>query len=533
MPHSVFISYSRRESPFVDVLLDALEDEGVEVWVDYHSLVPAKPWLDQILEGIRRADVFLLVVSKDSMSSENVRSEYQYALDQKKRIVLIIFEAVSLPSALQHCEWIDFHTSFSKKKKELLTKLDQPTQQSAPPQTGFRAPFIVWVSFLISLLTVLVSIPGWWTFFIPALLIPLPFQILRRNFPFYRIRFALLALPLVLFLSWIFFLTYPIVDRLFSIDFLVSLLFSPLLLWLLSSRGMRLWGKPIASAPRFANPYQPDVKQPNPVSFFIEHAPEDKKYAEVISRELTKYGHPNVADSAQAEATFVLISRYKNSTAIDPEKHVLYPILIQDTNIEDKNIQRIQWIDFRRGIRRLDRLAELLPEPTKLLKALGVAPISGQILYPRIIEIMDYFLVLLAFFSISIWIPLLIELGKELFQLGNRLNFLVANLIISALMLGIIFFIRRALLQRQGRLASMGWLTASLFWIGVIVFSQSFYILATIPDATALARHLSVANDMRGSVSMFMPCSCTLGVLMIGFLSLWNWRDLIRWFPSR
>src|ERR1041384_7506642 len=151
MPHSVFISYSRRESPFVDVLLDALENEGVDVWVDYHSLVPAKPWLDQILEGIRQADVFLLVVSSDSMSSVNVRSEYQYAIEQKKRIILIIFEAVNLPPALQNCEWIDFHTSFSKKKRELLAQLDRPSQQSAPPQMGFRAPLIVWLSFVMSL----------------------------------------------------------------------------------------------------------------------------------------------------------------------------------------------------------------------------------------------------------------------------------------------------------------------------------------------------------------------------------------------
>jgi hypothetical protein len=168
MSHSVFISYSRRESPFVDVLLDALEDEGVETWVDYHSLVPARPWLDQILEGIRQADVFLLIVSKESMASANVRSEYQYALEQRRRIILIVFEAVSLPPALQSCEWIDFHTSFSKKKKELLVQLDAPIQRSSPPQTGFKAPFIVWLSFLMSLLIVIVSIPGWWTFFIPA-----------------------------------------------------------------------------------------------------------------------------------------------------------------------------------------------------------------------------------------------------------------------------------------------------------------------------------------------------------------------------
>ena len=82
------------------------------------------------------------------------------------------------------------------------------------------------------------------------------------------------------------------------------------------------------------------------------------------------------------------LSRYKNSTSIDPEKQVVYPILIQDAYIEDRNLQQIQWIDYRGGIRNLDKLAKLLPEPERLLKALGVAPISGQVLYPRIIQIM-------------------------------------------------------------------------------------------------------------------------------------------------
>jgi len=296
---------------------------------------------------------------------------------------------------------------------------------------------------------------------------------------------------------------------------------------------MRLWGKPIASAPRFANPYEPDIQHPAYVSFFVDHAPADRRYADAIVDGLTKYGHLHVVDSTEAQANFVLISRYKNSTSIDPEQKVVYPILIQDTVIEDPNIQKIQWIDFRSGVRHLDRLAKLLPEPAKLLKALGVAPITGQILYPRIIQIMDYFLVLLAFFSISIWIPLFAELGKQLYQLDNALNFLIANSIMTSLILGFIFFIRRALVHREGRLSSLGWLTTALVCIGAIIFSQSFYIIATIPDAVALSGPLSVTNDMRGSVSTFLPCSCTLGVMLIGIFSLWNWRDLTRWFPKR
>jgi len=185
------------------------------------------------------------------------------------------------------------------------------------------------------------------------------------------------------------------------------------------------------------------------------------------------------------------------------------------------------------GIRNLDRLAKLLPEPSKLLNAIGIAPISGQVLYPRIIEILDYFLTLLAFFALSAWIPLGIELGRELFQLDNWISFLIVNAIFSALTLVIIFLARRALIRREGRLASLRWLIASLFFIGLIVFIQAFYLLANIAAATALAIPIPASDDLRGSVSMFMPCSCTLGMLMIGFLSLWNWQDLIRWFPSR
>ncbi len=534
MPHSVFISYSRHESPFVDALLDTLEDEGIKVWVDYQNLVPGRPWLDQILEGIREADVFLLVVSKGSMVSPNVELEYKQALEQNKRIILILFELTNLPVSVQACEWIDFRGSFRKRKNDLLARLDQAIQGTPPPEKGFKTSFTVWLTAFASLLILVVSIPGWWTFFLPGLLIPLPLRILRRDLNFYRVRFAVLALPLILFLSWMFFQTYPTLETLFPVAFLISMFLSPIFLFLLSSNGMRIWGKPSASAPRFANQYVPDGTRPTPVPFYIEHAPADRKYAEAIAQGLTKYGHPHVADPAEAKASFVLLSRYKNSTALDLEQNVVYPILIQDTQIEDQKIQKIQWIDFRRGIRNLDRMAELLDEPQKLLKALGVAPISGQIVYPRIIQMLDYFLVLLAFFTVSAWIPFMLELGRPLLRLENRFSFIVANLIFSVLTLGIIFLIRRALVQREGWLASLGWLALSLSCIAVIVCSQSFQIIANIDPLTALAGPVAAtANDMRGSVSTFLPCSCTLGVMLLSFFAFWNWQDLTRWFPAK
>jgi hypothetical protein len=90
MPPSIFISYSRQEAPFVDNLLDHLEDLNLRVWVDYHSLIPARPWVDEIARGIEEANVVLLVVSKASMRSDYTVAELLTAFQLKKRIILII-----------------------------------------------------------------------------------------------------------------------------------------------------------------------------------------------------------------------------------------------------------------------------------------------------------------------------------------------------------------------------------------------------------------------------------------------------------
>ena len=69
MKPNLFISYSRREVPFVDHLVDDLIKLDFNVWLDYRSLVPGTPWDEQIKQGIAESDVILLVVSKAAMDS--------------------------------------------------------------------------------------------------------------------------------------------------------------------------------------------------------------------------------------------------------------------------------------------------------------------------------------------------------------------------------------------------------------------------------------------------------------------------------
>lgn len=141
MKPSIFISYSRREAPFVNDLTDRLEDGGYSVWLDYRSMVPGKPWAEQIEEGIRQSEIILLVVSDAAMGSKWVEKEWRSMLRYGKRVILILFEANELPPELEGFEWVDFRGNHRKALAELMSQLDQPqAEETPPPQKAFASP---------------------------------------------------------------------------------------------------------------------------------------------------------------------------------------------------------------------------------------------------------------------------------------------------------------------------------------------------------------------------------------------------------
>ncbi|MFN8458226.1 MAG: toll/interleukin-1 receptor domain-containing protein, partial [Anaerolineae bacterium] len=475
MTPSLFISYSRREAPFVDSLYEALDDHGLVVWLDYHSLIPAQPWQEQIFKGIDEADILLLVISAESMQSKNVEPEWRRAIEHKKRIILIIFEATLLPPELVQCEWIDFRTSFKSGLKELLGQINSPVKEAqSPPQHGFKAPLIVWVSCAVSVIVAILALPTLWTIYLPYYLLPLPYRILKRDFDFFHVQSKLILLPFAFFMTdFVFFLrTDEVPDILYNFMF-ASLLFAPVLILLLRSSGMQRWGKPIASRPIFAKPYKPDIKNPRPTSFTVDFAPEDQKYAADLIEGLQKYGHPYRAGDHTAEVTFVLISKYKRKTDYPLEKRVVYPIILEATKDINRDLQRIQWIDFRRGLRHVEVLAQLLPEPTRLLKALGIVPLGSQTVLPSIIQALIYFLTILAMFTLGSSLVFLYRARAELST--GAVSLMVGQLLIF---LSVVIWSTRALINRSSKLNSLRNLSLLIVLFGFLTFVQFVTVAA-------------------------------------------------------
>ena len=290
MTKNIFMSYSRRELGFVDDVVSKLEREGYNVWLDYRVLIPGTPWKGQIAKGLNDSDTVLLVVSKASMASQYVALEWRHFLDAHQRIILLIFEAVDIPKELEKYEWVDFRGSYQAGLKELFSQLKQPIQEEHPvPEAGFKMPAMVWMAFIVSIIVAFSSLYVIWTIFIPWILIPLPYRILKRGYNFTQVQAALIMLPLALFFSVIIADLDQQADTIFSI-MMISLLAGLSLLFILRSAALQRWGKPEATIPRYANPYNVENITPKSISFFVDYAKHDRIAAQDLIETLKNMG---------------------------------------------------------------------------------------------------------------------------------------------------------------------------------------------------------------------------------------------------
>ncbi len=76
----VFISYSRKDKAFVQVLNQALSESKYNAWVDWENIPFTADWWAEIEAGIEAADTFIFVISPDSIASQVCAQEIDHAV---------------------------------------------------------------------------------------------------------------------------------------------------------------------------------------------------------------------------------------------------------------------------------------------------------------------------------------------------------------------------------------------------------------------------------------------------------------------
>jgi len=104
----LFICYSRKDEEFAEKLVNDLIAAGFEVWVDKRNILPGANWGDSIQDGLDSAETMLLVVTPESMTSKNVKVEWEYYFDSDKPIIPLLLKPTKRPFQINRLQYVDF-----------------------------------------------------------------------------------------------------------------------------------------------------------------------------------------------------------------------------------------------------------------------------------------------------------------------------------------------------------------------------------------------------------------------------------------
>lgn len=112
---NIFISYSRRDKAFVQSLHKLVSAAGINVWVDWENIPLTADWWEEILEGIKKADAFVFIISPDSVNSRVCQREIVAAIEHNKRIIPILHREISkgaeLPETIANANWVPMQSN--------------------------------------------------------------------------------------------------------------------------------------------------------------------------------------------------------------------------------------------------------------------------------------------------------------------------------------------------------------------------------------------------------------------------------------
>ena len=105
---TTFISYSRADSDFVVRLAKDLKTAGLDVWLDQLDIPTGSRWDDELESALRTCSTFLIVLSPNSIKSQNVKDEIGYAIDAGKHILPVMIKQCEVPFRLRRFQFVDF-----------------------------------------------------------------------------------------------------------------------------------------------------------------------------------------------------------------------------------------------------------------------------------------------------------------------------------------------------------------------------------------------------------------------------------------
>lgn len=127
----IFISYKRENRDFAEELRQQLQSWGYATWMDIYNVPKGGYWPDEIDKGLQGADLVVGVMSPQAVKSRAVKNEWDWAIINKRRLILLMIENCYVPMNYVSINYIDF----TKNKAEGFEHLKEALVSSPTEET--------------------------------------------------------------------------------------------------------------------------------------------------------------------------------------------------------------------------------------------------------------------------------------------------------------------------------------------------------------------------------------------------------------
>lgn len=131
----VFIRYAKADKAFADELLQTLREAGVEIWRGAQAIKAGEDWGDALRRAISEADAMVFISSKNSATSNLIRSEIDIALEHHVPVLPIVIDFAgfkNMPKTLYGINWLDFRKDPNATLVELIERIPDTARSSEP-----------------------------------------------------------------------------------------------------------------------------------------------------------------------------------------------------------------------------------------------------------------------------------------------------------------------------------------------------------------------------------------------------------------
>jgi hypothetical protein len=104
----VFLSHSKYDGDFAELMKLRLEKEGIPAWIDNDRLEPGVDWRQEIDESIRGSRSLIAIMSPEARESEYVTYEWAFAWGSGINLVPVMLRETPLHPRLAALQYLDF-----------------------------------------------------------------------------------------------------------------------------------------------------------------------------------------------------------------------------------------------------------------------------------------------------------------------------------------------------------------------------------------------------------------------------------------